>query len=138
MKVAVRYYTKTGNTKKLADAVAAALGVEAESVETPLNEKVDLLFLGSSVYAAGVDSAIKEFINNLDPSMVGAVVNVSTAALLPSTYNQVRKLLEARGIAVKQEEFHCRGQFHALHKGKPDEADVAAAASFAKKIAGAE
>ena len=29
MNYAVRYYTKTGNTKKLADAVAKAVGVEA-------------------------------------------------------------------------------------------------------------
>ena len=29
MKAAVRYYTKTGNTKKLAEAIADALGVQA-------------------------------------------------------------------------------------------------------------
>ena len=29
MTVAVRYYTKTGNTKKLAEAVAASVGVQA-------------------------------------------------------------------------------------------------------------
>ena len=29
MKYAVRYYTKTGNTKKLADAIAKELGVES-------------------------------------------------------------------------------------------------------------
>ncbi len=29
MKIAVRYYTKTGNTKRLAEAVAEATGAEA-------------------------------------------------------------------------------------------------------------
>lgn len=29
MKIAVRYYTKTGNTKKLANAIANAVGVES-------------------------------------------------------------------------------------------------------------
>lgn len=58
MKYAVRYYTKTGNTKKSALEVASALGVEAQTTEVPLEEAVDILFLGSSVYAAGVD---KEF-----------------------------------------------------------------------------
>ena len=138
MKVAVRYYTQTGNTRKLCDAIASALGVEAKSVEAPLEEAVDLLFLGSSVYAAGIDPAVKNFINNLEPSKVGSVVNISTAALLPSTYNQVKKLLAARNIPVKEEEFHCRGQFHALHKGKPDAADIDAAVSFAKKMTGAQ
>ncbi len=30
MKIAVRYYTKTGNTKRLAEAVAKAVGTEAQ------------------------------------------------------------------------------------------------------------
>ena len=48
MKCAVRYYTKTGNTKKLAEVVAAALGVEALPISEPVSEQTDLLFLGNS------------------------------------------------------------------------------------------
>lgn len=44
MKIAIRYYTKGGNTKKLADAISQATGVAAESVEQPLAEDVDILF----------------------------------------------------------------------------------------------
>ena len=50
MKAAVRYYTKSGNTKKLADAIAKAVGVEADTVDHQLEEDIDILFLGSSVY----------------------------------------------------------------------------------------
>ena len=64
MKIAIRYYTKSGNTKKLADAIGNQLNVEVLTVKTPLTEKVDVLFLGSSVYAAGVDESIKSFIRN--------------------------------------------------------------------------
>lgn len=40
MKVAVRYYSKTGNTKKLAEAIASAIGVTAKGVElNPLINK---------------------------------------------------------------------------------------------------
>ena len=59
MKVAVRYFSRGGNTKKLAEAIASAIGVEAKDVSFGLNEDVDLLFLGSSVYAYGVDASIK-------------------------------------------------------------------------------
>jgi len=52
MKIAIRYYTKTGNTKKLAEAIASAIDVEAKTVDEPLSEDVDILFLGSAVYAA--------------------------------------------------------------------------------------
>ena len=66
MKIAIRYYTKTGNTKKLAEALSEAVGVEALTVDTPLTEDIDILFLGSAVYAAGVDSKIKEFIESIN------------------------------------------------------------------------
>ena len=38
MKIAVRYYSRGGNTKKLADAIAKAVGVEALTADTPLKE----------------------------------------------------------------------------------------------------
>lgn len=133
MKVEVRYYTRSGNTKKLAEAIAEAVGVEARTVDEPLQEDVDILFLGSSVYAYGVDGSIKKFISNIDVR-IGKVVNFSTAALIKSTYKQVGKLLAKKGIVLAEEEFYCKGSFGAMHKGKPDEKDCKAAAAFAKKI----
>ena len=62
MKIAIRYYTKTGNTKKLAEAIGNEINVEAKTVDEPLTEDVDILFLGSAVYAAGIDQKIKDFI----------------------------------------------------------------------------
>jgi hypothetical protein len=109
------------------------VGVPARDVSTPLNEPVDLLFLGSSVYAAGVDAEIKRFLAELH-APVGKVVNFSTAALLPSTYKQVKKLAESRGLSMAEEEFHCRGSFKGMHKGRPDAKDLAAASAFAKAV----
>ncbi len=133
MKVEVRYHTRSGNTKKLAEAIAKAVGVEARTVDEPLQEDVDILFLGSSVYAYGVDDNIKKFISNIDVR-VGKVVNFSTAALVKSTYKQVGKLLAQKGIAQAEEEFYCKGSFGPMHKGKPDEKDCKEASEFAKKI----
>ena len=133
MKVEVRYYTRSGNTKKLAEAIAKAVGAEAKTVEEPLREDIDILFLGSSVYAYRVDDSIKRFISNIDVT-VGKVVNFSTAALIKSTYKQVGKLLAEKGIVQAEEEFYCKGSFGPMHKGKPDEKDCEAAAAFAKKI----
>ena len=36
MKIAVRYYTKTGNTKRLAEAGAKAVGAEALPISVPV------------------------------------------------------------------------------------------------------
>ena len=133
MKVAVRYYTRGGNTKKLAEAIAGAVGVEAETTAVPLTEDVDILFLGSSVYANGVDNEVKEFIRGIGVK-VGKAVNFSTAALVKSTYKQVSKLLEEKRIPLAKEEFYCKGSFAVLHRGRPNAEDCKAAADFAGKI----
>ena len=132
MKIGVRFATKTGNTGKLAEAIASELGVEALDVSVPVSEPVDILFLGSAVYGGGVSEEVRRFIDGLNPEMIGEVVNFSTAALLPSTYNQIGKLLNIRGISLSKAEFHCRGQFHFLHRGRPDEKDLKAVREFAR------
>ena len=134
MKIAVRYYSRTGNTKKLAEAIAKAVHAEAKTTDEPLCEDVDILFLGSSVYANGVDGNIKTFIQSLNVN-VGVVFNFSTAALVKSTYKQVGKLLEEKHIPLAKEEFYCRGSFAMLHRGRPNESDLKAAMSFAAAAA---
>ena len=62
MKIAVRYHSRSGNTEKLARAIADAVGAQALPVSVPLGERVDILFLGSAVYAAGIDEAVKTFV----------------------------------------------------------------------------
>lgn len=37
---------------------------------------------------------------------------------------------------MDEREFHCKGEFKGLHKGKPDDADMKAAAEFARAIVG--
>lgn len=133
MTIAVRYFSRTGNTKKLADAIAEAVCVKAFDLSIPLTEDVDILFLGSSVYAAGIDNSVKTFIAGI-PVSIGKVVNFSTAALLPSTYTQVKNLVESNGIKMCEKEFHCRGSFQFMHKSKPNTDDFNAAKIFAKQI----
>ena len=132
MKCAVRYYTKTGNTKKLAEAVAAALGVEALPISAPVSEPVDLLFLGNSYYAFNIDPEVRAFIQSLDKGKVGKLVNFGSAAMLNSTYKKVKAEADKAGIPMAQQEFHCRGEFKGVHKGRPNAEDLAAAAAFAK------
>lgn len=62
------------------------------------------------------------------------MVNVSTAALIPSTYSQMKKLATETGVKLAEQEFHCRGQFTALHSGHPNTADLRAVKEFAKKV----
>ena len=134
MKIAVRYYTKTGNTKRLAEAVAKAIGVEALPISTPVDEPVDLLFLGNSYYAFSIDPEVRDFIRSLDSSKIGCIVNFGSAAMLNSTLKKVKAEADKVGIKVNDREFHCKGEFKGIHKGKPDAQDLKAAAEFAKSI----
>ena len=136
MKAAVRYYTKTGNTKRLAEAVAEAIGVEALPISTPVDEPVDVLFLGNSYYAFSIDPEVKAFIASLDKEKVGKIVNFGSAALLNSTWKKVKAEADKVGIVMDAREFHCKGEFKGAHKGRPNEQDLKAAAEFASGIMG--
>ncbi len=131
MNIEVRYYSKGGNTKKLAMAIAEELRVKALDLSYPVNKDTDILFLGSSVYWAGLDPEVKAYVNKLDPRKVKKIVNFSTAAIKESTYGQMKKLADKNGLNLSSEEFHCKGEFTALHKGKPDLKDIADVKRFA-------
>ena len=134
MKVAVRYYTKTGNTKKLAEAVAKAVGAEALPISTPIDEPVDILFLGNSYYAFTIDPEVRSFIRSLDPKRVGRIVNFGSAAMMNSTWKKVKAEADKLGIPMDNREFHCKGEFKGAHKGRPNEEDLRAAAAFARSL----
>ena len=133
MNIAIRYYTRSGNTKKLADAISEALNIEAFDVSVPLSEKTDILFLGCSYYAFDVDPIVKDFIvNNKDN--IGKIVCFGTSAMMKSMKKPVTKVAKTVGIAVSDEEFHCRGRFGKIHKNRPDADDLKDAAEFAQKV----
>lgn len=133
MTYAVRYYTKTGNTKRLAEAIAKELGVEALPISEPVNEAVDYLFLGNSYYAFTIDPEVRSFVASLDKRKIGKIVNFGSAAMLNSTYKKVKAEADKVGIAMDEKEFHCKGEFKGIHKGRPNADDVRAAVEFAKQ-----
>lgn len=131
MKIAVRYYSQSGNTKKLADVIANTLGIKSFTVDKAINEKVDILFLGASVYWGGIDKNMKQFIDSLSPKMVGKVVVFSTSALKENAYSEMKNKLQKKGITVENRNFYCKGQFKILHKNKPNEEDLKRVQEFA-------
>jgi hypothetical protein len=54
--------------------------------------------------------------------------------MLNSTWKKVKAEADKVGIKMDEREFHCKGEFKGIHKGKPDAGDIEAAANFAKSI----
>ena len=90
MNIAIRYYTKGGNTEKLAKAVEEALEIEAKKVSEKLTDKADILFLGSSYYAFDMDQKVKEFITE-NKDKIGKIVLFGTSAMMKSMKKPLKK-----------------------------------------------
>lgn len=134
MKTAVRYYSRSGNTKRLAEAIGKAVGVPAKTVDEALTEPVDLLFLGGAIYAGKIDSHVKDFVEALTPDKVKSVAVFSTTLGKNAAHPQIKEVLGKKSIDVREVPFHCKGQFMFLNKGRPNEQDCVEAADFAKKL----
>ena len=135
MRFAVRYYSRGGSTEKVAKAIAREVGEWAETTDKGLEKRVDILFIGSGVYKGHIDGHVKSFIQSLDPSKVGKAAFFSTAMLSGGKSDEeVRRLLEEKGITMDTRTFHCHGKFLFFHRGHPDRKDLVDAEIFAKKI----
>lgn len=129
MSVAVRYYSRSGNTKAVAEAIAEAAGVQAISVEqsdSVIAEPVDVLFIGGALYAYGLDSHLKDYLKTLKQTDARKAVVFSTSWISKHSIDLIKKGLSEAGIPVEDEYFYVRS--------KPDAAQQKAAGEFAKKF----
>lgn len=79
-KIAIRYQSRNGNTRAVAEIIARIAGVPAAPISTPIENSVDILFLGSAVYGWKADPALMDFLQNLNRDMVREIATFSTSA----------------------------------------------------------
>lgn len=104
MSVAVRYFSRSGNTKKVAEYIAEAAGAEAISVDAgnaALTEKADVLFIGGALYAYGIDDKLKKYLETLSSDKVGKAVVFSTSWLSKHALDLIKNALKDKGIQVE-------------------------------------
>ncbi len=127
--VAVRYYSKSGNTKLLAEAIGKGAGVIPISVDedsAKITENIDLLFIGGALYAYGLDKEMNNFLAGIDGSKVKRAVVFSTSWISKHSIDLIKKALVEKGIEVADETCYVRN--------KPNEKQLAEAEAFAKKM----
>ena len=95
MNTAVRYFSKIGNTKKIAEAIDEGAGVEAFSIaeEPKLKEHVRVLFLGGAPYANIMAPELRAYAEALTPEQVDKVVLFTTSNWSRRTVYALRTLL---------------------------------------------
>lgn len=123
MKYAIRYYSKSGNTEKLANAISEVLDVPAYDISHELTEDVDVLFFGSGVYGCALDPAVVKYISNIGVN-VGEFVNFSTSGMMTSNYYLIKNVINTTNIPLSDCEFHCPGSFVGLNADRPNEEDI--------------
>ncbi len=131
MNIAVRYYSRSGNTKSLAEAIAKSLEVSAISVDaenSEIKEDVDVLFVGGALYAYGLDKHLNKFLDELDCSKIKRAVVFSTSWLSKHSVDLIKKALSQKGIEVEKE--------YCYYKNTPTEEQLKEAESFSKKFLG--
>ena len=129
MNIAVRYYSRSGNTRAVAEAIAAAANVKAVSVDQPaaaLAEPADVLFIGGALYAYGIDSHMKEYLKSLKKGDAKKAVVFSTSWISKHAIDLIKKGLGEAGIPVVEESFYI--------KNKPNSEQLKAAEAFARKF----
>lgn len=141
MKIAVRYQSRGGNTKSVAEAIANKASVKAEPITVPLNEPIDFLFIGGGVYAHGVDDSLKRYLKNLDTTVVKVVAAFSTAGVMDGA-KRIASIVKEKGIPVHVEtlpmKLGVRNHGTFVHKGFVDLTDkeLAAVNDFVKRVIG--
>ena len=129
---AVRYFSRSGNTKAVAQAMAQAIGAQAISTdapEAPLEQKTDILFIGGALYAYGLDENLSAYLEALDAEKVGKAVVFSTSWISKHAGDLIKQALEKKGIEVA-DSFYARVRVGA----KISEKQLKAAKAFAKNI----
>lgn len=125
-------YKSRKNNKKVAQAMAKALGIEAESIDGARDVKADLLFLGCAILGGNARPEMEQFADGLDAGRVKKIVLFSSNGFGTDQFAALKERLKAKGIEVEDEVFSCQGSaFIFKNMGKPDKEDLEAAGKFA-------
>lgn len=135
MKTDVVYFSTTGHSRKLAEAVAKALSVEAKDLSRQSGQvKADLLFIVTGIYGGSPNPKVMEFIETLSPQDVKRAVLI-TSSMGKKRQDKVRHALEQKMIPVLADEFTCKGSFLIFGLGHPNQDEIRQACDFAVKAA---
>lgn len=134
MKTAVIYRSMTGHSKKIANKIAAELGISAISIkDNPKLADIDLLFIVGGIYGGASLPDMLEYIKSLNNTQVRKAALITSSTSDKTGQDEVRKILTSGGIEVI-DEYRCYGNFLFTKLGHPNKQEIQGAVIFAKKL----
>ena len=135
MKISIIYYSMTGHSKKIANAIAGELSIEAYNVKNhPVIKDVDLLFIVGGIYGGVSHPNLIEFVETLKVEDVKKVALITSCCGGVTPQKEVRTILNKNNIEVIDNEYICRGNFLFFGMGHPNKKEIEAAVNFAKSL----
>lgn len=129
----VIYFSKTGNTKKVAEAIASELNLEAEDIkDAKLNENV-LVFLGSGCYGGKPAKSMIRFIEDNNFKSRNVALFGTSGEGQGTGVRKMENMLKVKEAHIKGK-FFCKGKIFLINLGRPNDKDLNEAKKFAKNI----
>ena len=133
MEIQVIYFSRTGHTKKVAEAIASELGVKTEDVKNArLNENA-LVFLGSGCYGNRPAEIMIKFIEDNNFTSKNVALFGTSASGEGIEVKEMEDILNSKEACIKGK-FFCKGKFLLANRGRPSDEDLDEAKKFAKLI----
>jgi flavodoxin I len=128
----ILYYSMTGNTRKIATAIAEELGVDAKSIKTLAGVPEDgLLFIGSGSYGDKPGEDMVKFIEKNDFKDRRIALFGTSAKGAGLEVRAMEEALKQKGANVIGS-YYCKGKsFVVVNIGHPGKDDLAGAKKFA-------
>jgi flavodoxin len=146
MKTIILYASKSGNTKKIADSMAAQLNCEAIKVTSESNlqtlnlDAYDLILVGTGLYAGTPNEDLTKFLSTLkleSPKQFALFITWGGAPRSDKmALERLRTLLLGKGQKVLDEQFAAYGGWKGIlmKSGHPKPDEIKAAGEWAKKL----
>jgi len=129
----VIYFSRKGNTKKIAEAIASELAVKAEHVKDAKLKDNCFIFLGSGCYGGIPAKVMTQFIEDNDFKSRNVALFGTSGAGEGVELIEMEKILNNKDACIKGK-FFCKGKFLFANRGRPNNEDLIKAKEFAKNI----
>ncbi len=113
MNIAIRYQSRGGHVKEIAEIISKGVGVEPISIDdprAPLTKHVDLLFIGGALYKFALDPSMEEYIKNLPEGIASKAIVFGSSWFTHRPVLLLKERLVERGIDIHPSALWMRGK----------------------------